>query len=160
MSSVGLLALRLTLGVVFVAHGLHKLIGLFAGPGVGPGGLEPTAALYATLGLKPAFVLAVVGALLQLIGGACIGLGFFTRWAASAVVAYVLVGIWVEHRHWGFFLNWVIEPGIRHGVEYSIVLAGGLTALIFVGSGDVSLDGLRARSAASRAAGRARLRRR
>jgi putative oxidoreductase len=159
MPSVGLLALRLALAVVFVAHGLHKLAGVFTGPGVGPGGIEATAATYAAMGLRPAFVLAVVGGLVQLIGGFCIGVGFFARWAAVAVAAYVVIGIWVEHRHWGLFLNWVVEPGRGHGTEYSLVLTAALLCLMLVGAGDFSVDGLRAKTAASRAAGRARLRR-
>jgi putative oxidoreductase len=159
MPSVGLLALRLALAVVFVAHGLHKLAGVFTGPGVGPGGIEATAATYAAMGLRPAFVLAVVGGLVQLIGGFCVGVGFFARWAAAAVAAYVVIGIWVEHRHWGLFLNWVVEPGRGHGTEYSLVLTAALLCLMLVGAGDFSVDGLRAKTAASRAAGRARLRR-
>jgi putative oxidoreductase len=160
MSASGLLLLRLALAVVFVAHGLHKLAGFFAGPGVGAGGLDWTAATYAGMGLEPSLALAVAAALTQLIGGICLAVGVFSRWAAAAILVYVLVGIWVEHWQWGFFLNWVEAPGRGHGLEYSVVLAGALAGVIGAGPGHFSIDGYRAKTAASRAAGRARLLRR
>ena len=160
MSASGLLLLRLALAVVFVAHGLHKLSGLFAGPGVGEGGLDWTAATYAGMGLSPPLPLAVAAALTQLIGGLCLAFGVFSRWAAAAVLVYIAIGIWVEHAQWGFFLNWVQAPGRGHGIEYSIVLAAALACVIGAGPGDWSVDGYRAKTAASRAAGRARLHRR
>jgi putative oxidoreductase len=160
MAALGLLMVRLALAAVFVAHGLHKLAGLFAGPGVGAGGLEWTAATYAAMGLKPPLALAVAAALTQLIGGVCLAAGALARWAAGAILVYVVIGTWAEHRHWGFFLNWINEPGRGQGLEYSLVLAGALTAVICLGAGDFSIDGWRAKTAAARAAGRARLRRR
>jgi putative oxidoreductase len=160
MLALGLLLLRLSLAVVFVAHGLHKLTGLFAGPGVGEGGLDWTAATYAAMGLKPPLALAVTAALTQLIGGVCLAAGVFARWAAGAVCLYILIGVWVEHWQWGLFLNWVNAPGRGQGIEYSIVLAGALAVIALVGAGEFSIDGYRARDAAARAAGRARLRQR
>jgi putative oxidoreductase len=158
MASFGLAALRLALSVVFVAHGAGKLFGAWAGPGVGPGGLESTAAQLASLGLRPEYPLAVLAGLTQLGGGLLLGIGLFTRLASVTLIVYVSVGIWKEHAQWGFFMNWIGAPGWGHGVEYSIVLAGALLCLIFAGGGEWSIDGLRAKSAASRAAGRARLR--
>jgi putative oxidoreductase len=159
MSALGLLLLRLALAVVFIAHGLHKLTGLLAGPGVGEGGLDWTAATYAAMGLKPPLALAVAGALTQLVGGVCLAAGLFTRWAAGAVIVYIAIGIWAEHWQWGLFLNWINAPDRGQGIEYSLVLAGALACVALAGPGDWSIDGYRAQNAASRAAGRARLRR-
>jgi uncharacterized membrane protein YphA (DoxX/SURF4 family) len=44
-------------------------------------------------------------------------------------------------------------------MEFSILMIGALTALALSGAGDWSIDGRRATTAATRAAGRARLRR-
>jgi putative oxidoreductase len=159
MASIGLVLVRLVLAIVLIAHGAHKLFGALAGPGIGPGGMDNTAAHLASVGLQPAFVLAAMGALTQFLGGIFIGAGWFTRWAAGANFIYLLVGIWKEHGQWGLFLNWIGDPGRGHGVEYSIVLAALMVYLALAGPGDYSIDGRQARYMASRAAGRARLRR-
>jgi uncharacterized membrane protein YphA (DoxX/SURF4 family) len=43
-------------------------------------------------------------------------------------------------------------------MEYAVVMIAALVCLTLAGSGEWSIDGVRSRSAASRAAGRARLR--
>lgn len=158
MTSLGLALLRLALAIVFVAHGANKLFGLFAGPGIGPGGLAHTAEYFASVHLQPANALALAAALAQLAGGLLIGIGFFTRWAAVAGLVYLGVGMWKVHWQWGLFLNWTGTPGRGQGVEYSIVLAAALACLMLTGPGDFSFDGRRASYKASKAAGRARLR--
>lgn len=158
MRDTGLAVLRLALACVFLAHGMHKLFGYWSGPGVGPGGLRATAEHLANVGFPGGTALAVVAGVVQLAGGALVGVGLLTRWAASAVLGYVIIGIWKEHFRWGFFLNWAGEPGRGNGLEYSIVLVGALVCLILAGSGRWSFDGRRAARAESRAMGRARIR--
>jgi putative oxidoreductase len=158
MTSLGLLVLRLALAVVFVAHGSHTLFGAWPGPGQGPGGLAHEADLYTAAGLTPAMVLAVTAGVLQLAGGLLIGVGWFARWAAGALAIDTGIGLWKLHLQWGFFLNYANAPGRGHGIEYAVVLLGALLALVLAGSGDASIDGVRAKTAEARAAGRARLR--
>jgi len=158
MVALGLVVLRLTVAAALLAHGAHQLLGLFPGPGVGPGGVSATAAYLSALGLEPALPVAVVMSLIQVVGGLLIGLGLLTRWAAAAAIGYLAIGIWKDHWRWGFFLNWVHDPGRGHGIEYSAVLAGALLCLLLAGGGDFSIDGRRAKSVASRASARARLR--
>lgn len=158
MAGLGLIALRLALAVVFIAHGAQILFGTWSGPGVGPGGLQNTAALYAALGLHPEFPLAILAGTIQLVGGLLIAVGILTRWAAGALVVYLLIGVWKVHLQWGLFLNWIGAPGRGHGVEYSLVLAGALVCLLLGGGGEWSVDGRRAHSRDRLAAGRARLR--
>jgi putative oxidoreductase len=159
MASLGLLVLRLTLSVVLVAHGAHQLFGMFGNPGIGAGGLTNTAASYSRLGLEPGFALAVLSGIIQFLGGALLGAGLLTRWAALAIIGYLCIAIWKDQFRWGFFLNWVSEPTRGHGVEFSVLIIGALAALALSGAGEWSLDGRRATTAATRAAGRARLRR-
>src|SRR5262245_54558761 len=122
MIAAGLLVLRLTVSIILVAHGAHQIFGAFAGPGIGPGGLTATAARFSGLGLEPGFALAVLAGIIQFVGGLLIAAGFLTRWAALAVLAYFLIVIWKEQYRWGFFLNWTLEPGRGHGIEYSAIL--------------------------------------
>src|SRR3954453_16998194 len=97
MPGLGLMLLRLVLAVVFVAHGANILFGAWAGPGVGPGGLEATAQQYAALGLHPEFLFAVLAGVTQLVGGLLLAIGLLTRVASAAVCIYVIVGLWKEH---------------------------------------------------------------
>lgn len=158
MVSFGLLVMRFAAGAVLIAHGAHKLFGTFGGPGIGPGGLTNTAAYFTSIGLEPGFPLAVLAGLTQFVGGILITTGFLTRWAAIAVLGYMAIGIWKEHAKWGFFLNWLADAGRANGMEYSILFIGVLCCLALAGAGDWSIDGRREFTAASRAAGRARLR--
>jgi putative oxidoreductase len=157
--SFGLLALRLALALVFVMHGAHAMFGLGAGPGVGPGGLTATAQAFSQAGVEPGYLMAVTAAVIQLAGGLLIGAGYITRFAAAGVLGYVMLAGWKTQLMWGFFLNWGGDSTRGHGLEYSIALGGALLCLLLTGPGDLSVDGLRTSRAASRAAGRARLRR-
>jgi putative oxidoreductase len=158
MAGLGLCVLRLVLAVVFVAHGAHKLFGSWPGPGIGPGGLEDTAKQYAALGLPSASLLAILSGVIQFAGGILVGAGLLTRSAALALLAYIGLGVYLEHFKWGFFLNWTRHAQQGLGIEYSLVLAGALICLLFTGGGEWSIDGRRSQSQAQRAAGRARLR--
>ena len=158
MVGLGLLVLRLALAAVFVAHGGNKLFGLFGDPGIGPGGLSTTAAFFGVHGLSPSFPLAVVDAVLELVGGTLLLVGFLTRAASVALAISMGIAIWVVHAQWGFFLNWMAAPDRGDGMEFSIVLIAALVCLALSGGGDLSIDGASQRSAAREAAGRARLR--
>jgi putative oxidoreductase len=158
MPALGLVVLRLTLATALLAHGGHQLFGLFAGPGVGPGGLSAMAAHYSGLGLEPGLPVAVFAGLIQVIGGLLIGVGLLTRWASAAVIGYLAIEVWKDQWRWGFFLNWAHDAGQGHGVENSLLLGGAALCLLLCGGGEFSIDGRRARSAASRESARARLR--
>jgi putative oxidoreductase len=158
MIASALLVIRLTLAIVLVAHGAHDLFGAFAGPGIGPGGLTNATTYMASLGLAPAFPLAVMDGVLHLAGGALLAAGWFTRSTAIVLASYLGVLVLRDSARWGFFLNWTLDRTRGHGMEMAILLIGGLAALALAGAGDWSLDGFRASTAAARASGRARLR--
>ena len=159
MNAAGLLVLRLVVATVLVAHGGHQVLGMFVDPGVGPGGLTTTAARFSTLGLEPAYPLAVMAGTIQLASGGLIAIGLLARWASIASALYLGIMIWKDQLRWGFFANWMIDPQRGHGLEMSVMLVGALMCLALAGAGDWSIDGWRARVAAARASGRARLRR-
>jgi putative oxidoreductase len=158
MAALGLAVLRLTLAAVLLAHGSHQLFGVLNGPGVGPGGLSATSAYFAGIGLTHPLPLAVLVGVLQFSGGLLIAIGFLTRWASLALVGTLGFLAWKDAWRWGFFMNWALDPARGHGIEYAVILAGGLLCLALTGAGDLSIDGRRNRRAALRASGRARLR--
>jgi putative oxidoreductase len=135
MLAVGLALLRWTIATVLVAHGAHTLFGLWAGPGIGPGGLEQAAARFAAVGLEPGFVVAVLAGVIQLASGLLLIAGFLTRWAAAAALGLVLIQLWRQAWPWGFFLNWTSDPARGQGMEFLWLLAGGLLCLAFAGAG-------------------------
>jgi putative oxidoreductase len=115
------LVLRLTVGPMLLAHGLQKLFGLSAAAQ----GME-------AMGFSPGMAFAVVGALIETLGGAALILGFFTRLAAFAAFVMQLVALLVVHLPNGFFMP--------NGFEYNLVILGSLGALIVLGGGAISLD--------------------
>jgi putative oxidoreductase len=158
VNGLGLMALRLVLAVVFIAHGGNFLFGLWAGPGVGVGGPEPTAQIFASIGLEPNFPLAVLTGVLTMLGGVLLAIGWWTRYAAPVLAVMTLVAILKVHMKWGFFINWTGAADRGQGIELHILLVGALICLALTGAGEWSVDASREASAASRAAGRARLR--
>ena len=158
MNGLGLVVLRLALAVIFIAHGAHKLFGLWASPGIGVGGLDMTAQLFAGLGLNPSFPLAVLVGVVETLGGCLLVVGWFTRVAAPAMALVTVIAMWKGQWANGFFLNWTGAPDRGQGFEFSLILLGALLCLTLTGAGEWSLDGQREASRASRQAGRARLR--
>jgi len=159
MLGPGLLVLRLGLAIVSIAHGMHTLFGTMGGPGsgVGPGGLTQTAEQFTAMGL-PGMAVAVLAGLTQLVGGILLAVGYLTRWAAIALGALTTIFAWKTQAPWGFFINWVMEPGRAHGIEFSVVLIMAYACLALTGGGDWSFDGRKANRRSYVAAGRARLR--
>jgi putative oxidoreductase len=118
-----LLAMRLVLGAIMVAHGSHKVFG----------GLHHHAQMVASLGL-PAW-LAYVSAFAEFFGGLMILVGFFTRAAALAVFLNLFVAIWKVHLH-----NGLMGSPERPGYEFPLAAAALAFALIFFGGGAIALD--------------------
>ena len=153
MRPYGPFVLRLTLGAVFAAHGAQNLFGIWGG-----GGPSGTAAFLAAQGLTPAYPLALLVGLVEAVGGLLLIAGAYTLISASALLVDMAVAVWKVHLPYGFFLNWTGTPGVGHGVEFNLVLIGGLVCLMLSGPGALSIDHRKARSAEAEAAGRARLR--
>ena len=144
MHGGGITILRLVLGVVFLAHGLPKLLPVFGGSPA------ETAAMFEASGLQPALFLVLIVGVIELFGGAAIILGVWTRFAAILLAINMGVAIWKIHLPHGFFLNLSLEPGVGHGYEFAMVLLGGLVCLLLSGPGAVSIDGYRARTGVTR----------
>lgn len=144
MQAWGVTLLRLTVGAVFVAHGLPKLFGPMWGTSP-----EGTVALFALVGLQPAPLLAVTVGIVELCGGLALFLGAFTRLMSALLAIIMAVAIWKVHWPYGFFLNLSLEPGVGHGFEYALVLFAALFCLMLNGPGVLSFDGYAGKSAKS-----------
>jgi putative oxidoreductase len=149
MRPYGPTVLRLCVGAVFLAHGAQKLFGVWDGPG-----LTGTASFFGTLGLTPAYPLALLTALTEFGGGGLLILGGLTRWVALGLAIDMGVAIWKVHYPNGFFLN----SHRGQGIEFTLVLIGALLCLMLTGPGALSVDEWRNSSAEAMRAGRARAR--
>jgi len=127
-ADLGLLALRLVLGAVFLAHGAQKAFGAFGGPG-----FEGAAGFIGSMGFRPARFwtgLAVGG---ELAAGFLFLLGLLTPLAGLLVLATMAVAIAKVHGPKGFF----VQDG---GYEYNLVLIVTALAVAAIGPGRFSLD--------------------
>ena len=130
MVSIGLLLLRVVAGLTVAAHGAQKLFGWAGGPGI-----EKFGGFMESMGLKPGWMWAVAGGLLEFGGGLCVALGLLTPLAALAVMVMMLCAIGLVHWSKGFFNS-------EGGLEFPAVIAGGMLCLAATGGGDYSLDSL------------------
>lgn len=127
-NSVTSLALRLTAGVIFIAHGAQKLFGSFGGYG-----LEGTGQWMASIGLEPGYLMALGAGSAEFFGGIAILIGLLTRPAAIALAITMLVAIIVVHLPNGLFMS-------NNGYEFGLALLGMSVALAFNGGGKFSID--------------------
>jgi len=130
------LMLRIPLGLIFMAHGSQKLLGLFGGKGL----TATFAGFERDLGIPAIFTLLAIIA--EFGGGFGILTGFLTRLSAAGISAVMLVAIYKIHWAHGFFLNMSCLPGRGHGIEYNIALLGIALYLMIAGGGRWCLDRL------------------
>ena len=123
MQPLGLLVLRMTLGLILVAHGSHKVYGH----------MQEYAGYIHSLGM-PAW-LGYVSALIEFVGGILLIAGLLTRCAAFAVFIDMCVAL--AKVHWKHGL---LGAG---GMEFPLTLAAIAFALIFLGGGAISIDAIR-----------------
>jgi putative oxidoreductase len=124
---VGLLILRLVLGLTLAAHGWNK----FFGGGRIPG----TARWFESIGMKYGKFQAVVAASTEISAGLGLAAGLLTPIPAAGFVALMLVAAWTVHRANGFFI-------VKEGWEYNLILATAAVAVATLGAGRYSLDWL------------------
>jgi putative oxidoreductase len=126
--SIGLLILRLVVGLSLAAHGAQKLFGWFGGYG-----LAGTGQFLEQLGFRPGRRQAAQAGLAELLGGLFLAAGLLTPAAAAAVVAVMVVAAVSVHVKNGFFAQ-------GGGYEYTLVLGAAALALAFTGPGAFSAD--------------------
>jgi putative oxidoreductase len=126
--SIGLLILRLVVGLTLAAHGAQKLFGWFGGYGI-----AGTGQFMEQLGFRPGWRYAAQAGLAELLGGLLLAAGFLTPAAAAAVGAVMLVAAVSAHIKKGFFAH-------NGGYEYTFVLGAVAVGLAFTGPGALSLD--------------------
>jgi len=130
VADLGLLALRLALGLVFLGHGTQKAFGAFGGPG-----FAGATGFIGSLGFRPARLWAALAVGGELAAGLLYLLGLLTPLASLLVLGTMAVAIAKVHGPKGFFVQ-------NGGYEYNLVLIIAALTLALAGPGAFSLDHL------------------
>lgn len=113
------LILRVSLGVMFLAHGLYLKIFVFTVGG--------TVGFFESLGLPAVLAYATIAA--ESLGGLALILGVFTRWVSLALLPVLLGALWVHSGNGWLF---TAEGG---GWEYPLFLAVAAVTQALLGDG-------------------------
>jgi putative oxidoreductase len=127
---LGLLLLRLGVGIAFSLHGMQKLFGWFDGAGLGG-----TSAWFASLGFGDGRSAALLAGSAELLGGLGLALGFATPLSAAAMAGAMTTAALVNRAEHGF---WSVDKGWELN-GYLIVVAA---SIAIAGPGAFSLDHL------------------
>ncbi|TYR81486.1 DoxX family protein [Priestia megaterium] len=130
MMSIGLLLIRLVIGLSFMAHGAQKLFGWFGGHG-----LKGTGGWFESIGMKPGVTMALLAGLSELIGGVLFAAGFLTPLAALMIAGTMVVAIVKVHGPNGYWAT-------SNGYEYNLTLLAVVIGVALIGPGQYALDAL------------------
>jgi putative oxidoreductase len=125
----GILLIRLALGTIMFAHGAQKVFGWWGGPGFDQW-TNQTAPFQE---MRPSWLWMGAAAVSELVGGAMVIIGLYTRVGAFFISCVMITAILGVHWKSGFFIN-------GGGFEYPMALLGMATALLVHGGGSASVD--------------------
>lgn len=118
---------RVLLAAMFILAGFSKF-----------GSLEGTAGYIASGGLPFASLLAPLVALLEVVGGLALIVGFQARWAALALALFTLLATVLFHDYWAMPADQQFVQQLMFMKNLSV--AGGLLLVFVSGAGPLSLD--------------------
>jgi len=127
--ALGLLILRLVVGLTMAAHGAQKLFGWFGGYG-----LQGTGGFLEKLGFVPGPRQALFVGTAEFMGGLLFALGLATPLGAMLIISVMFVAVATVHLKNGYFNS-------SQGFEYNLTLAAVALSVAIIGAGPLSLDG-------------------
>jgi len=128
MLALGLLVLRLVIGLTVAAHGAQKLFGWWGGPG-----MTGWVGAMNRMRIRPAEPWAWLSALAELVGGLAFAVGLLTPLPSLAIAGSMLVAIALVHWPRGFWST-------KGGYEFNLSILAAITAIALAGPGAYSLD--------------------
>lgn len=127
MLNLGLLIIRLVIGLSFARHGAEKLFGWFGGHGV-----KGVAGWFESIGIKPGIPMAILAGLGELAGGLLFAAGVFVPFAAILIVGTMIVAIATVTGKNGFSVT-------AGGYEYSLAIIAVAIGIALTGPGSYVL---------------------
>jgi putative oxidoreductase len=122
-ASVGVLILRIVLGIIFFKAGSGKLFGWFGGPGI-----EGATELFQSLGIPAPHAQAIFVGCTELLCGSALLLGLLVRLVSIPLSITMVVAILTAHKDMDIHFY------------YALVILSALIALMDVGAGKISID--------------------
>lgn len=126
--SLGLLIIRLAIGILFIGHGAQKLFGWFGGHG-----LKGTGGWFESIGMKPGVAMALFAGLAELVGGLLFALGLLTPLAGVIIAGTMVMAIVKVHGPNGLWAT-------SNGYEYNLTLLVVAIGIALIGPGQYALD--------------------
>ena len=126
--SVGLLIIRLVIGITFIGHGSQKLFGWFGG--YGPVGFSQWLESLG-IGFRGRFW-SIAAGLFEFVGGVLFAFGTLTGVGAGLIIIVMLDAILIVHRKNGYWID-------NGGWEYNFVLMAVVLGVALIGPGSYVL---------------------
>lgn len=123
--SLGLLILRVVLGITFLVHGLQKH---------NVWTVDGTAANFDQMGVPSPELAAQIATYLEIVGGAALILGLLSRLAGLLLALDMAGAIFFVHGSAGFYVS-------EGGYEFVLLLGAAALALFFTGPGRLAVGG-------------------
>jgi putative oxidoreductase len=130
MIGLGLLILRLVVGLTVAAHGAQKLLGWFGGSG-----MAGTRGMVTRLQFRPVELWTWAVIFGEFGGGLLLALGLLSPIGSFGIMGAMAVAIWIVHVPKGFWNK-------NGGVEFPLQIAAAALALSLTGPGTYSFDNL------------------
>ena len=126
--SLGLLIVRVVVGLTLAGHGAQKLFGWWGGSG-----MSGWIAVVTKLRIRPAAPWAWIAALSEFGGGLLFALGLLSPLGSLAIAGTMFVAIATVHWANGFW-------NTKRGYEFNLTILASVIALALAGPGTYSID--------------------
>ena len=132
--TTALLVLRLVPGLLFIGHGLQKLVpSRFSPPLLNASGPQGVAGGFRSMGLEPALPLALLTGAVEVTGGFLVASGLVTPLGTALLAAVMTVAILVVHLKNGIWNS-------AGGFEFPLLMLTTVFVVSAIGPGSLSLD--------------------
>ena len=128
--SIGILIVRLVIGLIMAAHGTQKLLGWFGGYG-----LRGTGEFFVQLGFQPGPAFAAAASISEIVSGILVALGFLGPIGPALMLSVMIVAAITVHWEHGLFAT-------NNGIELPLLYGAAAFGLALTGYGEYSLDAL------------------